>query len=73
MMVRLQLQLLLISFRLSFMFQFHDGTITTQNNYLWRGQSGMFQFHDGTITTIVTLVGAFMLSPFQFHDGTITT
>ena len=35
-----------------YMFQFHNGTINTQNNQLAIGIILKFQFHNGTINTI---------------------
>ena len=57
---------------LNSLFQFHKGTIKTEQvaNNMKVGQA--FQFHKGTIKTYVA-TGKLLNSLFQFHKGTIKT
>ena len=69
--VRLKLQLIK-SERRTQIFQFHKGTIKTNNDKTWCKDAHPFQFHKGTIKTCLTPYKRVLLV-FQFHKGTIKT
>ena len=55
------------------LFQFHKGTIRTNEVEFLDGSIRIFQFHKGTIRTTQSAPGIAAPSPFQFHKGTIRT
>ena len=55
-------------------FQFHKGTIRTEQGRADAAQHILFQFHKGTIRTFKRQnYVLFHISVFQFHKGTIRT
>ena len=53
-------------------FQFHKGTIRTQNIIKMGYDNQLFQFHKGTIRTFCSKLTTVPFK-FQFHKGTIRT
>ena len=54
-------------------FQFHKGTIRTDQETDAARQQHQFQFHKGTIRTLQTRQEIPSAEEFQFHKGTIRT
>jgi len=54
-------------------FQFHNGSIKTQQSGYAKTIDEVFQFHNGSIKTIMAQLLAMGLNMFQFHNGSIKT
>ena len=55
------------------LFQFHKGTIRTQDAFVDYYNVPAFQFHKGTIRTFTSVTTSSARTTFQFHKGTIRT
>ena len=60
-------------FKIILSFQFHKGTIKTEDSEQRKRPPRKFQFHKGTIKTSAHCCVTSTTSTFQFHKGTIKT